>query len=71
MLLSNGTEVTIKYFLDFVKMQSLDISPAIIMTDCNKAQMNVIMATYPGTMVLLSLWAFYNVIQFSWLFHEI
>ncbi len=49
-------EVTIKYFLDFVKMWSPDISPAIIMTDCDKAQMNAIMATYPGTTVLLCWW---------------
>ncbi len=56
MLSSNGTEVTIKYFLDFVKMRSLDISPTIIMTDRNKAQMNAITATYLGTTVLLCWW---------------
>ena len=46
MLLSSGTEVMSKYFLNFVKLQSLQITPAIIMTNCDKAQMNVITAVY-------------------------
>jgi hypothetical protein len=56
MLSSNGTEATITYFLNFVKMRNADILPAIIMTDRDKAQMNAITAVYPETTVLLCWW---------------
>ena len=56
MLMSSGMEVTIKYFLNFIKLRSPQISPAVIMTDCNKAQMNTISAVYLGFMVLLCWW---------------
>ena len=56
MLSSSGTEVTIKFFLSFVKTQSLEITPGIIMTDCDKAQMNAITAMYLETTVLLCWW---------------
>jgi transposase-like protein len=56
MLTSSSTEATIKYFLNFVKLQSPQISPAVIMTDCDKAQMNAISAVYPDSMVLLCWW---------------
>ena len=35
MLSSNGTYVTMKYFLLLIKAQSLNILPSIYMTDCN------------------------------------
>ena len=47
MLSSNGTYVTIKYFLDLIKAQSPDISPKIYMTDRDQAQVKAIRATYP------------------------
>ena len=56
MLTSSGMEATITYFLNFVKEQSLEISLAMIMTDCDKAQMNVILAMYPSSTVLLCWW---------------
>ena len=56
MLMSSGTEVTIKYFLNFVKLRSSQISPAVIMTDRDKAQMNAISAVYPDSTVLLCWW---------------
>jgi transposase-like protein len=56
MLTSSGTEATITYFLNFVKERSPEISPAIIMTDRDKAQMNAISAVYPDSTVLLCWW---------------
>ncbi len=56
MLSSSGTQATITFFLNFVKAWSLEIHPAIIMMDCNKAQMNAIMAIYPASQLLLCWW---------------
>ena len=55
-LTSSNTEVTIKYFLNFVKLQSPQILPAVIMTDRDKAQINTISAVYPDSTVLLCWW---------------
>lgn len=56
MLSSNGTYVTIKYFLDLIKAQSPDISPTIYMTDRDQAQVKAIRATYPSSRVLYCWW---------------
>ncbi len=56
MVSSNGTEATIQYFLSFVKMHSLEITPRITMSDRDKAQMNVVKAMYPETTLLLCWW---------------
>ena len=56
MLSSSGTQATIAFFLNFVKARSPEIRPAIIMTDCDKAQMNAIMAVYPASQLLLCWW---------------
>ena len=56
MLSSSGTEATISFFLNFVKAQSPEITPAIIMTDCDQAQMNAITAVYPASNLLLCWW---------------
>ena len=56
MLSSSGTEATITFFLNFVKKRSLQITPAIVMTDRDKAQMNAITAVYPVSKVLLCWW---------------
>ena len=56
MLLSSGTEATIYFFLNFVKTRSPEITPAIIMSDRNKAQMNAIKTIYLGSTLLLCWW---------------
>ena len=43
-------------FLNFVKLGSPQILPAVIMTDHDKAQMNTILAVYLDSMVLLCWW---------------
>ena len=56
MLSSNGMEATITFFLNFVKTRNPEISPAIVMTDRDKARMNAITAVYPVSVVLLCWW---------------
>ena len=56
MVSSNGTEVTIKIFLEFIKGQSPEVTPQITMSDYEQAQMNVIKAMYPETTLLLCWW---------------
>ena len=56
MLSSSGTEATIYFFLNFVKTRSPEITPAIIMSDRNKAQMNAIKTIYLGSTLLLCWW---------------
>ena len=56
MLSSNGMEATITFFLNFVKTRNPEISPVIVITDCDKAQMNAITAVYPVSVVLLCWW---------------
>jgi hypothetical protein len=56
MLSSNGTYVTIKYFLELIKAQSPDISPNIYMTDRDAAQVKAIRVTYPSCRVLYCWW---------------
>jgi len=56
MLSSNGTYVTIKYFLQLIKAQNPDISPNIYMTDRDQAQVKAIRATYPSCQVLYCWW---------------
>jgi hypothetical protein len=56
MVSSKGTEVTISFFLNFIKARSLEITPAIIMSDRDHAQMNVIKAVYSESTLLLCWW---------------
>ena len=56
MLSSSGTEATIRFFLNFVKSGSPGVVPAIIMSDCDKAQMNAINTVYPDSKLLLCWW---------------
>ena len=56
MLSSSGTEVTINFFLQFVKTASLSVIPAIIMSDRDKAQMNAIGSVYLDSKLLLCWW---------------
>ena len=56
MLSSSRTEATIRFFLQFVKAKSPTVSRAIIMSDCDKAQMNAIGSVYPDLKLLLCWW---------------
>jgi hypothetical protein len=56
MLTSSSMEVTITYFLNFVKEWRPEILLEMIITDHDKGQMNAISAVYPYFMVLLSWW---------------
>jgi hypothetical protein len=56
MLTTSGAEATIHYFLNFVKEQSLEITPAIMMSDCDQVQINVIKAVYLESTLLLCWW---------------
>lgn len=56
MLSSNGTEATIRYFLNFVKSQSPEITPQITMSNRDQAQMNAIKAIYLDTTLFLCWW---------------
>src|ERR1700735_3002045 len=56
MLASRRTEATIHFFLQFVKMASPTVIPAIIMSDRDKAQMNAIGTVYPDSKLLLCWW---------------
>ena len=56
MVTSSSTRATIQYFLNFVKVRSLEIVPAIVMSDRDQAQLNVILAVYPDSTVLLCWW---------------
>jgi hypothetical protein len=56
MLSSSGTQATIQYFLNTVKQWSTPIYPSIVMTDCDRAQINAIQAVYPGSRLLYCWW---------------
>ena len=56
MITTSGTEATIHFFLKFVKARSPEITPAIVMSDRDQAQLNAISAVYLGSMVLLCWW---------------
>jgi hypothetical protein len=56
MLSSSGTEATVKFFLNWVKERNPEIKPAIIMTDCNQAQINTIKAVYSDSTIYLCWW---------------
>jgi len=56
MITTSGTEATIKFFLNFVKARSPEITPAIAMSDRDQAQLNAISAVYLDSTVLLCWW---------------
>ena len=56
MISSKSTEVTINFFLNFIKVRSPEITPAIIMSDRDQAQMNAIKAVYSESTLLLCWW---------------
>jgi hypothetical protein len=63
MITSNGTEVTIQYFLNFVKDHCLEIKLQITMSDCDEAQLNAIKVVYPETKLLYCWWYVLHAMQ--------
>ena len=67
MLSSGGTEVTILFFLTFIKTCSPGMVPAIIMSDRDRAQMNAVSTVYTDSKLLLCWW---HVLRAIWMhFH--
>jgi MULE transposase domain len=56
MLSSNGTTDTIEFFLNCVKEMSPTVWPAVIMLDCDQAQLNALKKVYPDSQILLCIW---------------
>ncbi|KAJ7436515.1 hypothetical protein B0H11DRAFT_1754820 [Mycena galericulata] len=56
MLASNGTEVTIDYFLSLLRKTHPNIKPRKFMSDKDWAQLNAIFRRYPESHVLLCWW---------------
>jgi hypothetical protein len=56
MLASNGTEVTIDYFLVLLRKANPSIKPRKFMSDKDWAQLNAIVRRYPESHVLLCWW---------------
>lgn len=56
MISSNGTENTIRFFLQAIHSQNLAIFPEFFMSDKDHAQMNAIRCVYPKSTVLLCWW---------------
>jgi hypothetical protein len=44
MLSSNGTQVSIEFFLNLIKAQSPAVLPSIFMTDCDHMQVVLLLA---------------------------
>ena len=56
MLASNGMTDTIAFFVGWVRDVSPAVRPAVIMTDRDRAQMNVLRLVYPDSQMLLYKW---------------
>lgn len=56
MLASNGTEVTIDYFLSLLRKAHPNIKPLKFMSDKDWAQLNAILRRYPESRLLLCWW---------------
>ncbi|KDR73029.1 hypothetical protein GALMADRAFT_1342736, partial [Galerina marginata CBS 339.88] len=56
MILSNGTEDTINFFLKSIHSQNPSIVPEYFMSDKDHAQMNAIKRVYPESAILLCWW---------------
>jgi hypothetical protein len=64
MLSSNGTQVTIQYFLNLIKAQSSAVSPSIFIMDRDQAQVNSIWAVFPECCCMFYFW--WHVLQAIW-----
>jgi hypothetical protein len=56
MLASNGTTDTIAFFVGWVRDASLAVRLAVIMTNRDRTQMNVLRLIYPDSQMLLCKW---------------
>jgi MULE transposase domain len=56
MLMSNGIMETITFFLNWIKDTSPVVQLAVIMTDCDQAQIAAIQAMYPQSWTFLCMW---------------
>jgi hypothetical protein len=56
MLTSNGTTENIAFFVKWVRDASPEVRPAVIMTDCNQAQINALEMLYPQSRIFLCHW---------------
>jgi hypothetical protein len=63
MLVSNRTTDTIAFFVGWVRDVSPAVWPAVIMTDRNHAQMNVLRLIYSNSQMLLCKWHVLHVMQ--------
>lgn len=56
MLASNGTMEIITFFVKWVRDASPEVRPAVIMTDCDQAQINALETVYPQSRIFLCHW---------------
>jgi MULE transposase domain len=56
MLTSNGTTENIAFFVKWVRDASPEVRPAVIMTDCDQAQINALETVYPQSRIFLCHW---------------
>lgn len=56
MICSNGTEVTIKFFLRTIRIENPSVAPQYFMSDKDRAQLNAIGAIYPESHIFLCWW---------------
>src|SRR6267142_48550 len=56
MLSSNGMANTITFFLNWVKEACSTVQPAVIMSDCDQAQLNALKKVYLSSQILLCIW---------------
>jgi len=57
MLTSNMTTEIITFFVKWVRDASPSVQPAVIMTDCDQAQIAALKITFPQSQILLCTWA--------------
>ena len=63
MITSNGTTDNIAFFVKWVRDASPEVQPAVIMTDCDQAQINALETVYPQSRVFLCHWHVLRAIQ--------
>jgi len=56
MITSNGTTENIAFFVKWVRDANPEVRPAIIMTDCDQAQINALETVYPQSRIFLCHW---------------
>jgi MULE transposase domain len=70
MLMSNGTKETISFFLCWVQDGSPQVSPAVMMTDCDLAQIHMLENVYPDSQIFLCKWHVLHTMQSHFNIHE-